>query len=137
MLHHPELQGVSCAECKRWLVNIKTGKFDEWPRGSGKRISRSDKISTPCHECPKVSPERESEFVLSAKNWRTLQLYLEAQGTCGQAIRRFAADPILRRNFAVLHNVFEQHRAMQLTLALSPLTVTVSSLIQRPMKPRR
>jgi hypothetical protein len=37
------------------MVDLKTGEFREFPRGSGKRLERSPNGRPPCHECPKIS----------------------------------------------------------------------------------
>jgi len=102
-LFHPEAAGLSCEECKQWIYDIKTGK--KMTRG-GRSQRRQPGQATPCHECPKGSPEKAKESELSTKNWRTWDLYRrdKAIGCLTQQQRQ---DRILQRNFLIVDQIYQ------------------------------
>ena len=113
-LHHPALAGLSCEDCHKWVHDFETGKkktyrsgpdrveiVQTWPKGMG----------PPCKTCPKQSPAKEREHMLSAKNWRTLLLYQQIRLTGATDDER--NDRILRRNLATIDALvrnYEHHR---------------------------
>lgn len=66
---------------------------------------------TPCSTCPKESPEKAKEHELSPKNCRALAHYREARAVGLTDTER--ADPIVRRNFAIIDNLFRFHEQQQ------------------------
>jgi hypothetical protein len=63
---------------------------------------------TPCHKCPKGSPEEAKQIELSEKNWAAYAHYQEAKavGLTDEERR----DPIVRRNFALIDRLTEDKR---------------------------
>lgn len=72
---------------------------------------RPAKTAPPCGQCPKQSPEKAHEHELSDKNWRAYAHYQQARAVGLTEAER--ADPIVRRNFAVIDQVVRQHEASQ------------------------
>lgn len=110
-INHPGLLRFSCAECRKWVYDPETGERQTTCGGrlDVLRIKGPDgEPNTPCKECPKGSPAREHEFILTEANKRTYGLYLEVQATSGQrltdAMRR---DRWLMRNFGLIHRIAE------------------------------
>lgn len=92
-LVHPEIP--SCADCARWVHDPKTWK--QSTRG-GRPVARPAAAPPPCYLCPKSDADRPSpENELSARNWRTLELYYQAKA--GLPVPE---DPIVRRNFGLI-----------------------------------
>lgn len=117
-LNRPALLKFSCAECQQFVYDLETGERQKTCNGlvDVLRIKGPDgKPNTPCKECPKESPEREAEFILTDANRRTYQLYLEVQATAGARLTdAMRQDRWLLRNLAIVHRVVEESKqAMQ------------------------
>ena len=106
---HPKIAGLSCEECKQWIYDIKTG---EKMKRRGQPQRRQPGQATPCHTCPKESPEKARETELSAKNWRALGLYRKdkAIGCLTQEQRQ---DRILQQNFVIIDQVWQEWQQRQ------------------------
>lgn len=64
---------------------------------------------TPCHICPKESPEKAKELELTPQNWRAWVWYQTAKATgLTEEERR---DPIVRQIFAVLDPIARSFNA--------------------------
>lgn len=72
---------------------------------------RPPKTPTPCEQCPKQSPEKAHEHELSDKNWRAYVHYQQARAVGLTDEER--ADPLVRRNFAIIDELKRQHEASQ------------------------
>jgi hypothetical protein len=59
--------------------------------------------------CPKESPEKEREHLLSDRNRKTVDLYLEVK-TLGGVLLTAAerGDPLLRRNLSIVDRLYRQ-----------------------------
>lgn len=100
----------SCADCKRWLFDLRTGRRTE--RG-GKPVPRLVNVPTPCRDCPKVPagapPVPESAVELTPANLLCLAHY---QGC--RATGHWPDDERVKRNAALIRAVddaVEQARA--------------------------
>ena len=100
MLSYPHLLTFSCDDCGKWIYNIETGK--QLLRG-GKPQARQACQPTPCHACPKESPAKEREKILTARNVRTLMLFIRNRALHGAMLNeREKADALLCRLFGLL-----------------------------------
>lgn len=70
----------------------------------GKRVARGS-TPPPCHQCPKKSPEQAHEYELSERNIKMYEMYLKSQATSGLCLGDLASDPMVQRDFAVIHNI--------------------------------
>lgn len=106
-LQNPGNAALDCEECKRFLYNIDTGKpylrqnrKQERPKGS----------PTPCHKCPKKSPERWQKIKPSRRTYATLDLYRKCRSTGGLALTPAElADDLLLSNLATLDEIYRLH----------------------------
>jgi hypothetical protein len=132
LLHHPQIASLSCDECKKWLYDLKTGKRRE--RG-GVPQPRPPGAATPCHECPKGSPEREQEHVLTDRNWQTLTLYLRNRALLGLVLSpRERSDALLQRNFAIIDT---QIRKQELHEPAEAMSLSVMSQLASHLVPSK
>jgi hypothetical protein len=72
---------------------------------------RPAKTPPPCRQCPKESPEKAHEHELSEKNWRAYAHYQQMRAVGPTSEER--ADPIVRRNAAIIDQVVRQQEAKQ------------------------
>jgi hypothetical protein len=72
---------------------------------------RPEAVPTPCDKCPKESPEKAKELELSQKNWQALAHYRQATAVGLTDAER--GDPIVRRNFAIIARLKEEHDALR------------------------
>lgn len=95
---------------------VGSGAIKKWgPPGGEQDHVRPSVCPPPCGSCPKKGPEREKEFVLSARNRRTLEFYRQVKATFGKALsEEAAADEIVKRNFALLDRMFGEHEQERL-----------------------
>lgn len=84
-LNHPEIAALDCADCQRWIYDLKAKRFAE--RG-GKRVDRPAGTPTPCKMCPKKSPQLAAEVKLTNRSERTLARYYESLATGGRCLSK-------------------------------------------------
>lgn len=115
MLEHPEVAYRTCEECQRWFYDPKTGKRS---MRFGQPLPRKPTDPKPsCRGCPKChglpldkqSPKAGARRTLSAKNWRTLDLFYEVQaaGTAGVKL-----DSLARRNLGLIARTLAEHERL-------------------------
>lgn len=98
-----------------WTTHRGTGQpqIDE---ATGEPMERDG--PPPCKEgrrshtiCPKESPEKEAEHLLSAKNWQTWELYHAVQASAGACLtERMREDRLLAQNLALVHRLVATHQ---------------------------
>lgn len=103
-LLHPAAHRRPCDECVRFLHFDEPGKFGDAVTRGGKKVRRLPTVPPPCYYCPKQPddvPEADrcpaTAVELSDRNWRAWLFHRECQ-----AVGRFPADPIVRRNAALI-----------------------------------
>ena len=115
----------SCEDCKQWLYGLD-GKIKQ---RLGKDLRRPPEVGTPCSECPKKNPTHAKTVELSEKNLHAIQTYWKSQAMDGRCFNdRERRDPILMRNMAVIHRIFEDHKADQQSKNLVQLFTAVTAL---------
>ncbi len=84
------------------MYDEKTGRREEWPKGSGQPMPRPKGTFPPCGygptRCPKGSPTAGRE--LTPENQLAYLHYLECR-----AVGVFPDDPVVRRNAALIRSV--------------------------------
>ncbi|MDE2470458.1 MAG: hypothetical protein KGL35_17360 [Bradyrhizobium sp.] len=107
----------ACAVCQKYLVKYSWSSAE----GSGEPLTyqsgpnewlpvlRQPNQPAPCDKCPKESPEKEHEHILTAANYRALWHYREhrAVGFRGLSEEELA-DSVVRQNFELLNAAFER-----------------------------
>lgn len=88
-------------EGQRYETDERGGKI--LTRG-GKRVPRGT-TPPPCHACPKKSPEQAKDYELTQRNIRMYEMYLKSQATGGMCLGDLAHDPIIQRDFAIIHQI--------------------------------
>ena len=96
LILHPEISYRDCGDCQTYVYDEKKGErlmqFD-------KPMKRPPGNLPPCRMrkggCPKGTPEEPRS--LTDQNWRAYQHYSECR-----AVGQFPADPIVRRNAAII-----------------------------------
>jgi hypothetical protein len=102
-----------------WNWKDQTGSGDILKGVDGKPKKRVGD-PPPCERCPKVSPEKEHEHVLSAKNWQAYEFAKAVKATCGAClVGRARTDSILLQNLAIIEDVTRQAEQYQLFNAIS------------------
>lgn len=100
LVFHPEVATRSCSDCQKYLylpdgkrsqIQLDVGKF--------KDHERPKNIPTPCHKCPKISPERAPEFELLPKNVAAWNYYWRARAPLGHLL---LADDVTHRNMEII-----------------------------------
>ena len=111
---HPGPARLDCETCIQYVTDLDRGEVTTYGAtidGERKQLPqvRPKGTQPPCVRCPKQSPERAKEIVLSEKNWRAFAHYEEAKavGVTDEERR----DPIVRRNFAVIEQVVKAFEA--------------------------
>lgn len=99
---------LSCDECRRWIVDIKTAT--KTLRG-GRPQARKANQPTPCQLCPKGSPANESRVMLSKRNERSWQMFLRARA--GGLTEAEKADDIVQRTLSTCQEIYDQYLAHQ------------------------
>lgn len=113
LLTHPVVAQIPCSECLKFVYDFDTGEQVTICEGT---IPMVRALPPPCEKCPKQSPEREREFILSDRNLKTLRLYHEVQATSGQCLsEREKADRVLTRNLQTIHRLYKQQERRQQT----------------------
>lgn len=64
----------------------------------GCKLARPKGTPTPCHLCPKKSPEEASNYELSVRNQKALEFYLRMKSNPNLLRGRFKHDRIIQRN---------------------------------------
>lgn len=109
------------------MYDLETGERETTCNGL-LPVIRPPGVPMPCRECPKGSPEREHEFVLTPANRRTWELFKECRATGGRALREeWAADRWLASNFAVLDRITGEAERQRLAMRLGIETAKVLS----------
>lgn len=107
ILFHSQLINLTCAECATKLYDIETGQPKTYKSGPERKDTFYFNQPTPCKQgvdCPKESPEKEREHVLSEKNLQTYKLYRRVR-----AGFRLKLDELLADNFAAIDMVVKSH----------------------------
>lgn len=74
-------------------------------------------VRTPCHSCPKKSPENAAHLELTGPSLATLRLYLRSRATAGACLNDAEReDALLLRNLAICDVVFRQYDREQTSL---------------------
>jgi hypothetical protein len=122
LLFHPGPARIDCAECKRFIFDHKTGDQKTYKAGASgeeKPCVRPQNVPTPCHECPKESPQKCKEHELSRKNRMTLRLYYEVRATSGQCLTpAMRGDRLLMRNLAIVDGIYRQFEQDQMARSI-------------------
>lgn len=101
---HGGLSQISCKDCQKWVVDLKSERF---VLRSGKRQVRRPNQPTPCRNCPKGSPEEARLTTLTAAHWKTLSLYVRCRATFGRSLsEEESKDPILLAHFASIDSTW-------------------------------
>jgi len=88
LLRHPVIANISCDACKKWVYDMETGKIGTYFDGS-RDVPQPRPTPPPCKlgfQCPKISPEHESEFELCERNERMMRSFLSARATHGRSL---------------------------------------------------
>jgi hypothetical protein len=113
-LNRPALLKFSCDECKEFVYDMQTGERETTCEGLLevlRPVGPSGKPEPPCKKCPKGSPDREHEFILTEANRKTYQLYLEVQATAGARLTKsMKRDRWLLRNLGLIHRLAEARK---------------------------
>lgn len=124
-LWHPGPASVPCSACKALVYDLDTGKVETYWNGE-EHVPQPRPGPPPCQlgkECPKVSPEREHEFVLSERNERMLQFYQTARATGGRSLGPI--DSLTGRAFRLIDSIVRQHERSETVSELSKLLVAI------------
>lgn len=123
---NPELATRPCGDCQKW-VYIEQGepeaRHEKDSRGGkiltrgGKRVKRT--TPPPCHACPKKSPELAREYELTDRNIKMYEMYLKSQATGGMCLGKLAHDPMVQRDFAIIHQICSAIRDSRLEGVIS------------------
>ncbi|HEX7379337.1 MAG TPA: hypothetical protein VF278_19600 [Pirellulales bacterium] len=126
LLEYPRIP--RCQDCQRYMVDYSfadgTGSGEIVMLGPPGDKTKQRPLERPSHcppvcklgerKCPKGSPEREAEFLLTEANWQALKFYRETRATFGRGLSEEAAnDGIVRRNFVILDKLFGELRETQ------------------------
>lgn len=75
---------------------------------------RQPNQSTPCHLCPKSSPEHAERLKLNDRSMATVVLFLRNRALFGRHLTQDEAmDPLLAKNFTICESVFKRFEASQ------------------------
>lgn len=113
LLFHPGAASIPCEKCKEFVFDLETGEQQTYQSGPQRKelpLLRAGS-PTPCHVCPKESPEKAKEVELSEKNWQAWNFYTQAKATGLTEVER--ADPIVRQAFALLDPILRAANAKQ------------------------
>ena len=113
LLFHPGVASFSCAECKKFFYDHTTGELKTYNSGPTREklpMIRPANVPTPCHQCPKESPEKESEHELSDRSYQTLVLYQRAMATGFHYLtKREKRDPLVAKHFVILERLYREY----------------------------
>lgn len=111
LLAHPEVSGRSCADCRQWCYQDSAERLSgkKMLLANGQPMPRVVADSMPCRICPKIprssvpagqQPGPHHAVELTPQNLQAYWHYLECK-----AVGCFPADPIVRRNAALIRLV--------------------------------
>ncbi len=131
LLFHPGVASFSCSDCKKFFYDHTTGELKTYNSGPTREklpMIRPPNVPTPCHQCPKESPEKESEHELSERSYRTLVLYQRAMATgFSYLTKREKRDPLVAKHFVILERLYReyerQRQANDIATTLMPMMV--------------
>lgn len=113
MLFHPAVARINCSDCLKVVYDFDTGEPVRICNGT---LPMLRVLPPPCEKCPKKSPEREREFVLSDRNLKTIRLYYEVRATGGACLtERERSDRLLTRNLQLIDRLVREHERKQQT----------------------
>lgn len=95
-----------CEECAKWMYDERTGQVQ---KRAGQPILRPKQVPTPCHNCPKKSPEEAKRLALSPKNWRAFNFYWRVKASGGNVLM---LDSVALKNCGIIEQVVAQHLAI-------------------------
>lgn len=114
-MFYPVLAGLPCATCKKYVIDYDwdthrgTGEITRWGKSPGLREKLQERVAgvpLPCDRCPKESPDKEHEHVLSNKNVQAYSHYLEVKASSGCCLSDAEReDRTLRRNLAIIDSI--------------------------------
>ena len=112
MLFHPGPAKLDCQTCVKFVTNLDRGEIETYTvtnreTDERERIPQPRPAGTlpPCERCPKQSPERAKEIVLSEKNWMAFSHYRQEKAVgVSEAVAR---DTICRMNFAIIDAIYK------------------------------
>jgi hypothetical protein len=112
LIRHPNVP--ACGVCQKFVINYDfltgagDGKAKTWQGPNGPQpLERTKDNPPPCGSCPKKGPQYEREFLLSEKNWLTLEFYRQTKATFGRGLSdEEARDEVVRRNFVTLDDLY-------------------------------
>ena len=114
MSEHPTFSKFSCDDCKEWVYNFETGERETYQSGSADNVLPVRRVTEPpCMlgvKCPRGTPEREKETVLSPRNYRMVQLYLEDRAYQSGVIAAGTQDGLQRSAFQIIDAIYESQR---------------------------
>lgn len=115
---NPTIASRSCDDCRKYLYDLKSGILRKDHKGNPK--PRPAGTTTPCDQCPKISPDREWEFRLNWRSVATIELYYASKATGGACLGDLAVDPITMRNFAHVERILSQWQATAAATKIVP-----------------
>jgi len=118
LLVNPTIAGRTCADCRKWLYDLKSGILRRDHKGNPK--PRPVGVSTPCDQCPKKSPDQEWEFLLNERSMATIELYYASRAMGGACLGDLASDPITVRNFAHVERILSNWQATAAAAQIVP-----------------
>lgn len=120
-MFYPALTRFSCADCQRFVYDVEWSKGC---RGSGERkrycggtkdFVRPANSPPPCSECPKESPAKEHEHVLTEENWLMWQLWREVRASGGACLtEKMKGDRVLLENLSLIDDLARIRERRQL-----------------------
>ena len=108
MLNHPGVAMLPCSMCMKSPHSLETGKPITYTSKGEELLIIDPNWQSPCvtgrEKCPKGNPENAKRIELSDKNYRAFWHWqrMRAAG----ATEREKADPIVRRNAALIEGVY-------------------------------
>ena len=136
LLRHPEVATRSCGDCKTWQYNAQ-GQIEIH---RGKKLRRIGK--TPCHRCPKKSPDQAHEYELSPANQKAVDFYYTTRGmNWTNLTESMRSDPIVQRNMHIIDRLIRPMESESSAETLiAPVFAAMQGMIPRPQAagaPRR
>ena len=127
LMLHPGVAKISCDDCQRRSYDMETGLPQTFKSGpEGKETFYTIGHKAPCFDgwkCPKESPAKERDHLLSRKNDRVLSLYYRVRIVGIDGIG--GVDPLLAENLAICddaHNNFNRvERQVETTRLMSAI----------------